>query len=234
MAWFRFHDGTLDNPKAQRLSGDLFKDWVNLMCLSNRQSDRGALPGWSDIAFALRRSEEECKEMVNALQAAKLVDDIDGVLRLHDWATHQYKSDVSTPRVKQHRERKKKQRRQRSEKQQGNVSGNAPEAEQNRADDQTPAGSDQSAPVATSPPVAPSAPAPGGARSVAVAPWPIDGAMNTWSIRLRGHRLSETRWPPKWGSAPESGDENSNLDDHQRRSWRRHYGLPAEWRKAAA
>lgn len=85
----------------------------------------------------------------------------------------------------------------------------------------------------TSPPIAPREPAPGGARAGTPEPWPIDGAINTWSMRLRGHRPGMAGWQQWWGPEPESDLDNPNLDERQRRSWRLHFGLPAGWRKAA-
>jgi len=31
--WFRMYAEVLDDPKVQRLSGDEFKAWVNILCL---------------------------------------------------------------------------------------------------------------------------------------------------------------------------------------------------------
>ena len=55
--WFRFYVRTLNNPKAQRLSGGDFKGWVNLLCLAKEHD--GALPSVEDVAFRLRLSERK-------------------------------------------------------------------------------------------------------------------------------------------------------------------------------
>jgi len=34
--WFRFYNDALDNPKVQLLPSDLFKTWVNLLCIASR------------------------------------------------------------------------------------------------------------------------------------------------------------------------------------------------------
>ena len=59
MRWFRFYTEALDDPKVQRLPCELFKHWVNLLCLAGRCDGRGLLPPMEDIAFGLRLSEEQ-------------------------------------------------------------------------------------------------------------------------------------------------------------------------------
>ena len=55
--WFRFYDSVLEDPKVQRMDPVMFKAWVNIMCLASR--GEGILPPISDIAFALRISDEQ-------------------------------------------------------------------------------------------------------------------------------------------------------------------------------
>ena len=104
MSWFRYYEGALDDPKVQRLPGELFKSWVNLLCLAKRH--HGILPPVSDIAFALRRSEEITKKTISQLIKAGLVDDLEIGLQPHNWNERQFQSDVSTSRVKRFRERR--------------------------------------------------------------------------------------------------------------------------------
>lgn len=107
--WFRFYDGALDDPKVQALPGDLFKVWVNLLCVASRND--GRLPAES-LAFMLRTTEKAMAESLKALQRAGLID-IDGDdPKPHNWDARQFKSDTSNDRVKRHRQRK------------GNASGN--------------------------------------------------------------------------------------------------------------
>lgn len=102
--WFRFYDDALDHPKVQRLPADLFRFWVNLLCLASRSD--GRIPGIEDVAFSLRVSEKVAGQNVDALIVAGLIDlDTDGVPIPHNWEARQFKSDVSTERVKQFRKR---------------------------------------------------------------------------------------------------------------------------------
>lgn len=103
--WFRMYNEVLDDPKVQRLNGDDFKAWVNLLCLASRLD--GALPPLEDIGFALRMDGKKAKAVVARLVSAGLLDEEEGRFRPHSWNDRQYQSDVSTGRVKQFRERKK-------------------------------------------------------------------------------------------------------------------------------
>lgn len=103
--WFRMYDELLDDPKVQRLSGDDFKAWVNILCLASRKD--GALPPVADIGFALRIDGKKAAAIVGRLVAAELLDQDGDRYTPHGWNARQYKSDVSTGRVKAFRERKK-------------------------------------------------------------------------------------------------------------------------------
>jgi hypothetical protein len=68
MKWFRFYSEALHDPKVQQLRPELFKFWVNCLCLANEQPDRGTLPTVAEIAFILRMKrpvvERFCVELV--------------------------------------------------------------------------------------------------------------------------------------------------------------------------
>lgn len=108
--WWRAYDHAVDNAKLHRLPADAFKAWFYLCCLAS--ANNGTLPPISDVAFKLRVSEAKARNVIETLQSARLIDDDSGMLRMHDWSEYQYKSDLSTERVKQWR------------KQQRNVSSN--------------------------------------------------------------------------------------------------------------
>ena len=107
--WFRLYDEMLDDPKAQRLPPQDFKIWINLLCLASRND--GKLPCISDIAFALRISENDAVTVVERLHIAGLIDKRNGGpdgfrYSPHGWEKRQYKSDNSADRVKKHREKR--------------------------------------------------------------------------------------------------------------------------------
>jgi hypothetical protein len=108
--WFRMYDELLDDPKVQRLSGDDFKGWVNLLALASRHN--GKLPAIADIAFALRETEDAVSTLLGRLLNGGLIESrsggADGMhYAPYRWAERQYKSDTSTDRVKRFRERSK-------------------------------------------------------------------------------------------------------------------------------
>lgn len=108
--WFRFYEEALDNPKVQRLDGETFKAWVNLLCLASRHG--GFLPSVEVIAFGLRMAEDGALAVVERLLSATLLDKVSGGVdgyryAPHGWNERQYKSDTSTDRVKRFRQRSK-------------------------------------------------------------------------------------------------------------------------------
>jgi hypothetical protein len=108
MEWFKFYERVVHTPKVQKLPGELFKTWINLLCVAN-QGD-GLLPPIPDLAFTLRLTEEETATRLAYLQNAKLIDANGSLCEMHDWKTYQALSDKSTARVRKHREEQRKSR----------------------------------------------------------------------------------------------------------------------------
>lgn len=105
--WFRYYDEALDDPKVQRLPGDLFKFWVNLLCLASRHE--GRVPPVEDVAFSLRVTETVAARHLETLAGCGLLDSLEGdVSAPHNWNGRQFKADVSTERVKRFRKRQMK------------------------------------------------------------------------------------------------------------------------------
>src|SRR5262249_18380508 len=102
--WFRVYDDLVDDPKIQRLDPSLFKALINLWCLAS--ANAGVLPPIDEIAFKLRIKTEKAQRLLNELRAAGLVDDDKRGARPHNWDQRQFRSDVSTSRVKRFRERR--------------------------------------------------------------------------------------------------------------------------------
>ena len=118
--WLRFYVRTLNNPKAQRLPGNIFKGWVNLLCLA--KETEGHLPPVEDVSFRLRLTPSKAKSLLNTLRSNGLIDGY----KMHDWDEMQKPSDSSTERVQRHRERNKEQA--------CNVPSNVSETAQSRED----------------------------------------------------------------------------------------------------
>lgn len=106
MKWFRMYSGVLNDPKVQRLEPFLFKCWVNLLCYA--AENEGEIPGITeDIAFALRLSEDQAKEVIEELQARGLMEPTGDGLVPHNWENRQYESDSSTERVRRYRQKQR-------------------------------------------------------------------------------------------------------------------------------
>jgi hypothetical protein len=103
--WFRVDDGLVDDPKVQQLSDRMFRAVVNLWCITSQNN--GNFPPVDQIAFKLRISSTKAAKVVDELRAAGLVDEDDKGARPHNWNGRQFKSDVSTDRVQQFRERRR-------------------------------------------------------------------------------------------------------------------------------
>lgn len=138
--WLRLYVDILDNPKAQRLRGDTFKGWINLLALTKRNG--GVLPGVGDIAFALRTTEAKATRLIDELIVAGLVDETEeSGAQPHDWDELQFESDSSTERVRKHREGKSKRPRNEQRNADVTLHGTPPETEadteQSRAEAET-------------------------------------------------------------------------------------------------
>lgn len=84
MQWFRYPTASLNDSRVQRLTGDLFKVWVNLLCLAAQHGDNGWLPPL-DIGFYLRLDDQKVADALRGLMRAGLVEEVDGVHRIRDW-----------------------------------------------------------------------------------------------------------------------------------------------------
>ena len=101
--WFRSHVAKLESHKVQLLSDAHYRAWESLLCVAALHD--GVLPSLPETAFRLRKSAEETAALIEALIAARLFDRTDQGIEPHDWNEWQYRSDVSSERVKRFRQR---------------------------------------------------------------------------------------------------------------------------------
>ena len=105
MKWFRLYTDVLEDPKVQKLSPELFKFWINILCLTSKHE--GRIPPLDDVSFALRLPLHETEEAFHALKIAHLISPMSNQhgegWAPHNWKKRQYKSDTSTQRVKRFR-----------------------------------------------------------------------------------------------------------------------------------
>lgn len=126
--WFRYYDDSVNDPKVQRLPDAIFKAWVNLLCLASKNG--GVLPSVADCAYALRLDERKMQSILEQLSECGLFDESEDGLKPHNWDGRQYKSDVSTNRVKRFRDKKRNVSVNVSE----TLDETAPDTEQNRTE----------------------------------------------------------------------------------------------------
>jgi hypothetical protein len=103
--WFRSHASKLNDPKVQRLTDRQYRAWDSFLCMASEYD--GRLPLLPDAAFLLRKSEDETGILIRELiDLGFLVRGRKGI-EPYNWNKWQYRSDVSTNRVKQFRERQR-------------------------------------------------------------------------------------------------------------------------------
>ena len=102
--WWRAYNEAVNDPKLQLISDSLFRAWFNVMCIASAHD--GALPALKDVAFVLRIAPTKAAQVLAQLHAAGLLDKTETGFTPHNWNGRQYKSDVSSERVKRFRKRK--------------------------------------------------------------------------------------------------------------------------------
>lgn len=106
MRWFRLYTEMLDDEKVQMLTPELFRTWINLLCVA--ASKGGVLPTVDKLAFKLRVSPTDMQNRIEDLVLAGLIDvRPDKTFEPHNWQQRQWKSDDSADRVRKHRHAKK-------------------------------------------------------------------------------------------------------------------------------
>jgi len=103
--WFRFYDDTINDPKILKLPEAMRWYWTALLCVASKNN--GTLPALDDIAIQLRVTAAKATEIISALVKATLLDKIETGFAPHNWNGRQYKSDVSTERVKRFRKQQR-------------------------------------------------------------------------------------------------------------------------------
>ncbi len=100
--WFRLQNTIIDHPKISRLSDSVFRFWVEVLCIASRYE--GEI---KEISFHLRMRPKRAQVLLDELIKNGLVDCIENRYYPHDWKDWQFKSDLSTERVRRFREKQK-------------------------------------------------------------------------------------------------------------------------------
>jgi hypothetical protein len=103
--WFRLDDDVINDPKILLLPEAMRWIWIAFLCVASKND--GALPAIEIIALSLRVKASKATEYLNKLIHAGLIDQTETGYAPHNWNARQFKSDVSTTRVKRFRERER-------------------------------------------------------------------------------------------------------------------------------
>lgn len=123
-SWLRLYHDIINDPKVLKLPEATRWHYIAMLCIASMND--GKLPLLDDIAIQLRVPAAKTTGIISALVTAGLIDKTETGFAPHNWNGRQYKSDVSTERVKRFRQ----QRRNVS----SDVSETPPEAEEDTDD----------------------------------------------------------------------------------------------------
>jgi len=99
--WFRLDDDVINDPKILLLPEAMRWVWVAFLCIASKNN--GVLPAIEIVALSLRVKPVKAAEYLTRLVTAGLIDRTETGFAPHNWNGRQYKSDVSTERVKRFR-----------------------------------------------------------------------------------------------------------------------------------
>ena len=108
--WLRLYTEVLNDPKVQKLDGNSFKFWINLLCCAKEYSNDGILPDIEGIAFHLRIKEDAAQKYLEKMIESGLVEIEANTYIIHGWSTRQYESDndpTALDRKRRERDRKR-------------------------------------------------------------------------------------------------------------------------------
>lgn len=104
MQWFRFYTEALNDPKVQKLDAEIFRCWVNLLCVTSH-SDGSIVT--CDIPFHLRTTKIIADVIMQRLVDADLMVEEGDCFIPKNWSKRQFKSDTSADRMRHLRAKKK-------------------------------------------------------------------------------------------------------------------------------
>ena len=104
MKWFRLYTEILDDPKVTDMSATCFRLWINLMATASSLDDDGKIT-WNSktIAKRIRMRQSDVKRSIKKLIELNILTNSSNGLQFINWEKRQFKSDLSTSRVKRFR-----------------------------------------------------------------------------------------------------------------------------------
>lgn len=120
--WLKLYTEIVDDPKVQLLEPELFKLYINLLCIAKRTDELGALPPPRELAFLLRMTEKGLRDQIEMLQDQGLIDCSGEWVEVHGWAWRQEEQEREK---NAERQRRFKERHHKENNSIGNGTGNA-------------------------------------------------------------------------------------------------------------
>lgn len=74
MKWFRLYNEVYSDPKVQSLRPELFRFWINVMCVASENDPRGVIPGEEKLRRLLNLDRPVIRRYLAALKEVGLVD----------------------------------------------------------------------------------------------------------------------------------------------------------------
>lgn len=106
--WLRLYTSIRNDPKVLALSHPMRWNYIAILTCAADSPD-GILPPIGHLAIELRLTPCDAQQAVNDLIECGLLDIVrrgeSATLRPHNWSARQYKSDTSTSRVREYRQR---------------------------------------------------------------------------------------------------------------------------------
>jgi hypothetical protein len=103
--WFRLDDDVINDPKILLLPENMRWIWIAFLCIASKND--GRIPQIKIVALNLRVKEHKAAEYLTMLVTSGLIDKDETGFAPHNWAKRQFKSDVSTDRVKRFRKQER-------------------------------------------------------------------------------------------------------------------------------
>ena len=104
MKWFRFYHEVCRDPKVQMMRAELFRFWINVLCVASESKNRGRIESEDHLRLALGLDRATTKRWLSELEALALLHrSFDGVFTPHNWDARQPESDDSSIRKRHER-----------------------------------------------------------------------------------------------------------------------------------
>jgi uncharacterized protein YdbL (DUF1318 family) len=110
MPWIKLYTEILDDPKMGRMNDHLYRRTIEMFLIAGKILAGGYLPSVDEIAWMLRRSEDEIRADLEELQTLGIVEeDADGLWMVVKFADRQ-DADTNAERQARYRERQTKKK----------------------------------------------------------------------------------------------------------------------------